>query len=44
MVFIDPYFNCTAVNLSDKWLAPRPGTDAALAAAIAYIWIEEGLL
>ena len=27
MVFIDPYFNFTAMNLSDKWFAPRPGTD-----------------
>jgi len=30
------------MNFSDKWLAPRPGTDAALAAAIAYTWITEG--
>jgi molybdopterin guanine dinucleotide-containing S/N-oxide reductase-like protein len=43
MVFIDPYFNATAANLSDKWLAPRPGTDAALAVAIAYVWIKENL-
>ncbi len=43
MVFIDPYFNATAANFSDKWLAPRPGTDAALAAAIAHIWIKENL-
>ena len=31
------------MNFSDKWLAPRPGTDAALAAAIAYIWLKEDL-
>jgi trimethylamine-N-oxide reductase (cytochrome c) len=43
MIFIDPYFNATAANFSDKWLAPRPGTDAALAAAIAYVWIKEDL-
>jgi trimethylamine-N-oxide reductase (cytochrome c) len=43
MVFIDPFYNFTAMNLSDKWLAPRPGTDAALAAAIAYTWIKEDL-
>ncbi len=43
MVFIDPYYNFTAANLCDKWFAPRPGTDAALAAAIAYIWITEDL-
>ena len=41
MVFIDPHFNFTAITQSDKWLAPRPGTDAAIAAAIAYVWITE---
>jgi molybdopterin guanine dinucleotide-containing S/N-oxide reductase-like protein len=43
MVFIDPFFNFTAMNFSEKWFAPRPGTDSALAASIAYIWITEGL-
>ena len=41
-VFIDPYCNCTAAHLGDKWIAPRPGTDAAMAEAIAYVWIKEG--
>ncbi len=41
-VFIDPFCNYTAVLMADKWLAPRPGTDAALASAIAYVWITEG--
>jgi trimethylamine-N-oxide reductase (cytochrome c) len=41
-IFIDPYCNTTAGVLADKWLAPRPGTDAALAEAIAYVWITEG--
>jgi molybdopterin guanine dinucleotide-containing S/N-oxide reductase-like protein len=41
-VFIDPYCNCTAGTMGDKWLAPRPGTDAALAEAIGYVWIKEG--
>lgn len=41
-VFIDPYCNTTASVFADKWLAPRPGTDAALAEAIAYVWIKEG--
>jgi len=41
MVFIDPYYNSTAVNFSDKWFAPRPGTDTAMAAAIAYVWLTE---
>ena len=41
-VFIDPYCNTTASVWGDKWLAPRPGTDAALAEAIGYVWITEG--
>jgi len=43
MVFIDPYFNSTAILFNDKWIAPRAGTDVALAHAIAYVWITEGL-
>ncbi|MDR1246380.1 MAG: molybdopterin-dependent oxidoreductase [Clostridiales Family XIII bacterium] len=42
MVFIDPYFNHSAVLYSDKWFSPQIGTDAALAASIAYVWITEG--
>ena len=40
-IFIDPYCNYTAVTCADKWIAPRPGTDAAMAEAIAYVWIKE---
>jgi len=40
-IFIDPFCNYTAAILSDKWIAPRPGTDAAMAMAIAYVWIDE---
>jgi len=42
IVVIDPFCNYTATRFADKWIAPRPGTDAALAAAIAYVWISEG--
>ncbi|MDR1571788.1 MAG: molybdopterin-dependent oxidoreductase [Clostridiales Family XIII bacterium] len=42
MVFIDPYFNHTATLFSDKWLSPQLGTDAALAAAIIYVWLQDG--
>jgi trimethylamine-N-oxide reductase (cytochrome c) len=42
MVYIDPFCNFTAVKDADKWLAPRPGTDAALAEAIAFVWLTEG--
>ncbi len=42
LVFIDPWNNYTSALWGDKWLAPRPGTDAALAEAIAYVWLKEG--
>lgn len=42
MIFIDPWCNFTAATWGDKWIAPRPGTDAAMAEAIAYVWIKEG--
>ncbi len=42
MVFIDPFHNYTAAAMDGKWIAPRPGTDAALAMAIAHVWITEG--
>ncbi len=41
-VVIDPFYNWTAMNFADKWIAPKPGTDAALALAIAYVWLKEG--
>jgi molybdopterin guanine dinucleotide-containing S/N-oxide reductase-like protein len=40
-IFIDPYCNYTAGLRANKWIAPRPATDAALASAIAYVWIVE---
>jgi molybdopterin guanine dinucleotide-containing S/N-oxide reductase-like protein len=43
MVFIDPFYNFTAINYCDKWFAPRPGTDTAMAIAIAYVWLTEDL-
>jgi molybdopterin guanine dinucleotide-containing S/N-oxide reductase-like protein len=41
-VFIDPFCNYTASILGDKWIAPRPGTDAAMAEAVAYVWLTGG--
>lgn len=41
-IFIDPFCNYTATIMADKWIAPRVGTDAALAEAIAYVWLKEG--
>ncbi len=43
VVHIDPYYNNSAALLGGKWLAPKPGTDTAMALAIAYVWIKEGL-
>jgi molybdopterin guanine dinucleotide-containing S/N-oxide reductase-like protein len=41
-VFVDPYCNYTAAIHSEKWIAYRPGTETALAMAIAYVWLTEG--
>jgi trimethylamine-N-oxide reductase (cytochrome c) len=43
MVHIDPYLNHTAAHLGGKWIAPRAGTDPALAQALCHVWITEGL-
>lgn len=41
-VFIDPFYNYTAAAMDGTWLPPRPGTDTAVAMAIAYVWLTEG--
>ena len=43
MIHIDPHFNSTAAFLGGKWIPVNPGTDNALALAITYVWIAEGL-
>jgi anaerobic selenocysteine-containing dehydrogenase len=43
LVVIDPYRNRTA-KLADLHLMPRPGTDAALALAVAHVLIRDGLI
>jgi len=40
-IFIDPFCNYTSVVHGEKWIAYRPGTEAAFALAIAYVWIKE---
>lgn len=42
IILIDPYFNDTGAAYADKWIPIIPGTDAAMAAAIVYVWITEG--
>jgi molybdopterin guanine dinucleotide-containing S/N-oxide reductase-like protein len=41
MVFIDPFYNYTNAVMGGKWIAPRQGTDTAIAMAIAHTWITE---
>ena len=41
MVFIDPFYNYTNAVMGGKWIAPRQGTDTAIAMAIAHVWITE---
>ncbi|MCR4804856.1 MAG: molybdopterin-dependent oxidoreductase [Clostridia bacterium] len=43
IVVIDPRYTETAAFCGAKWIRVRPGTDAALAAAVAYVLWEEGL-
>ena len=40
-IYIDPFCNFTARRFAHKWIAPRPGTDSAIAAAIAYVWFVD---
>lgn len=42
-VHIDPHHSPTAQLLGGRWIPLRPGTDAALAHAIMYVWVTEGL-
>ena len=40
-IFIDPYYNDTAMVLADEWIPIRPTTDHALALGVAYTLLEE---
>jgi len=42
VVHIDPYLNYTAAFMGGRWISPKPGTDAAMALAIAYTWLKDG--
>ena len=42
MVFIDPFYNYTNAAMEGKWIPIRMGTGAALAMAIAFVWLTEG--
>lgn len=44
MIVIDPRYTDTAAGREDEWIPIRPGTDAALAAGIAWVLIVENLV
>jgi len=43
VVCIDPRHTPSAAGLADEWVPIRPGTDAAMMSAMAYVMITEGL-
>ena len=43
-IVIDPRYSDTAAAHADQWIAIRPGTDAALVDACAYVMISEDLV
>lgn len=44
MIVIDPRYTDTAAGREDEWIPIRPGTDAALVAAMAWVMITENLV
>jgi anaerobic dimethyl sulfoxide reductase subunit A len=43
IISVDPKKNRSCRYLSDEWISIRPGTDAAMLIAMAYVMIDEGL-
>jgi anaerobic dimethyl sulfoxide reductase subunit A len=43
VITVDPWFSPSAQGIADQWIPVRPGTDAALLAAVAYYMIENNL-
>ncbi|ACV21492.1 DMSO/selenate family reductase complex A subunit [Slackia heliotrinireducens] len=44
VIVIDPRYTATSALRADQWIPIRPGTDAALADAIAYVLITEDMV
>ena len=44
IIVVDPRHSDSALLLADQWIAPRPGTDAALVAGMAHVMITEKLV
>jgi len=42
-IVVDPRFTDTAALVADRWIPTRPGTDAAVMIAMAYVMITENL-
>ncbi|PKN69301.1 MAG: dimethyl sulfoxide reductase subunit A [Deltaproteobacteria bacterium HGW-Deltaproteobacteria-12] len=43
IICVDPRFTESAALFADQWISIRPGTDAAMMAAMAYVMINENL-
>lgn len=44
MIIIDPRYTDTGAGREDEWIPIRPGTDAALVSALAWVMIDENLV
>ena len=43
IIAVDPRFTQSAKNLSERWIAIKPGTDTAVMMAMSYVMIDQGL-